>query len=80
MMTFANSLDSDQTRQNVGPDLDPNCGSVDLKNLNFFNKVDFEKESRQQIIYENYPTCKELKTFFLPMRFKHEKFCHFQIR
>ena len=23
--TFANSLQSDQARQNVGPDLDPNC-------------------------------------------------------
>ena len=25
LITFANSLDSDQDRQNVGPDLDPNC-------------------------------------------------------
>ena len=25
LMTFANSLDPDQARQNVGPDLDPNC-------------------------------------------------------
>ena len=25
LITFANSLDSDQARQNVGPDLDPNC-------------------------------------------------------
>ena len=25
LITFANSLDSDQVRQNVGPDLDPNC-------------------------------------------------------
>ena len=24
-ITFANSLDPDQARQNVGPDLDPNC-------------------------------------------------------
>ena len=23
--TFVNSLDPDQVRQNVGPDLDPNC-------------------------------------------------------
>ena len=23
--SFANSLDPEQTRQNVGPDLDPNC-------------------------------------------------------
>ena len=25
LITFANSLDQDQARQNVGPDLDPNC-------------------------------------------------------
>ena len=25
LLTFANSLDPDQARQNVGPDLDPNC-------------------------------------------------------
>ena len=24
-ISFANSLDPDQARQNVGPDLDPNC-------------------------------------------------------
>ena len=25
LITFANSLDPDQARQNIGPDLDPNC-------------------------------------------------------
>ena len=25
LITYANSLDPDQARQNVGPDLDPNC-------------------------------------------------------
>ena len=25
LITFVNSLDLDQARQNVGPDLDPNC-------------------------------------------------------
>ena len=25
LITFANSLDPNQARQNVGPDLDPNC-------------------------------------------------------
>ena len=25
LITFANSLDPDQARQNVGPDLNPNC-------------------------------------------------------
>ena len=25
LITFANSFDSDQVQQNIGPDLDPNC-------------------------------------------------------
>ena len=25
LITFANSLDTDQAQQNIGPDLDPNC-------------------------------------------------------
>ena len=25
LITFANSLDPDQARHNVGPDMDPNC-------------------------------------------------------
>ena len=28
LITFANSLDSDQDRQNLGPDLNPNCLSL----------------------------------------------------
>ena len=27
LIQFANSLDPDQARQNVGPDLDPNCST-----------------------------------------------------
>ena len=44
LKTFENSLDPDQDRQNVGPDLDPNCLAllrVFLKE--FFEKVNFEK-------------------------------------
>ena len=46
LITFANSLDPDQdwVRQNIGPDLDPNCFDADgifLKE--FFKKVNFEK-------------------------------------
>ena len=42
LITFANSLDADQDRQNVGPDLDPNCLTlltVFLKEL--FDSVGF---------------------------------------
>ena len=28
LITFANSLDPDQARHNVGPDLDPNCNTL----------------------------------------------------
>ena len=51
---FANSLDPDQARQNVGPDLDPNSLILLLVFLKeFFKKVDFEND--QQMTNE---TCK----------------------
>ena len=46
---LANSLGTDQDRQNVHPDLDPNC----LKEL--FVKDNFEKISRQQQKHEKLP-------------------------
>ena len=46
--TFANSLDTDQDRQNVGSDLDTNCFTLLIVFLKeFFKKVDFEKKSEQ---------------------------------
>ena len=43
-MTFANSLDPDLARQNVGPDLGPNCLTL-MGFLNFFfKKADFERK------------------------------------
>ena len=45
LMTFANSLDSDQARQNVGPELDPNCLTLMVFLKEFFRYVDFEKKS-----------------------------------
>ena len=48
-MTFANNLDPDQARQKVGPDLNPNCLTLWWYSWTiFFEKVDFEKISRQQ--------------------------------
>ena len=38
LITFANSLDPDQDRQNVGPDLDPNCLILWLSSWKNFSK------------------------------------------
>ena len=55
---FANGLDPDQNRQNVGPDLDPNCLHSDsVPERIFRKKVNFEKN--QQTL-KTYPACKEL--------------------
>ena len=40
-----NSLDPDQARQNVGPDLDLNCLKL-MVFLKFFLKINFEKKNR----------------------------------
>ena len=49
LITFANSLELDQARQNVGPDQDPNCFDTLMVFLKeFLKKVDFEKISRRQ--------------------------------
>ena len=44
-MTFANSLDPDQARQYVGPDLGTNCLTLMVFLKEFFEKVFFEKQS-----------------------------------
>ena len=43
LINFANSLDPDQARQNVRPDLDPNCLTLKVVLKEFFEKDDFEK-------------------------------------
>ena len=55
MSTFANSLDSDQTRQNIGPDLYPNFFDTLMvfPERIFLGKVDFEKISTLQKSMEN---------------------------
>ena len=61
LITFVNSLDPDQDRQYVGPDLDPNCLTLWLCSWKIFLKFRFEKS--QQIdgnkSMKNYPACKE---------------------
>ena len=39
LITFANSLDPDQARHNVGPDLDPNCLT-----FRWYSKKNFSKK------------------------------------
>ena len=47
MITNTNSLDPDQDRQNVGPDLDPNRLTLSVVFLKeFFDKVNFEKSGQ----------------------------------
>ena len=58
LITFANSLDPDQDRQNVGLDLDPNC--LTLKEF-FSKKFILKKVSRSQQKHKKYPACNELK-------------------
>ena len=48
-MTFANSLDPDQARQNVRPDLSPNCLTLMVFLKEYFEKVDFEKNQQKTI-------------------------------
>ena len=43
-ITFANSLNPDQARQNAGPDLDQNCFDTDGI---LFEKFDFEKTHKK---------------------------------
>ena len=53
--TFANSLDPDQVRQYVGPDLDPNCLThIFLKY--FFEKFSFEKNQQTTKKHEKLPS------------------------
>ena len=54
-INFANSLNSDQAQQNVGPDLDPSSLTL------LFLKEYFEKVMQRTKIMKNYPACKELK-------------------
>ena len=44
LIIFTNSLDPDQARQNVGPDLDPNCLTLWNTPEKFFGKNDLDEE------------------------------------
>ena len=71
LITFANSLDPDQARQNVGPDLDPNCLTLMVFLKDFFEKKSKKKKNlddkkkkkkkKKKRNMQSYPTCKELR-------------------
>ena len=46
LITFSNSLNPDQDRQTVGPDLDPNCLTLYSVPVKMFLKVNFEKSQQ----------------------------------
>ena len=62
LITFAKSLDPNQARKNVGPDLDPNCLPFWWYSYKIFSeKVNFKKTSTDnKKSMQNYPACKEL--------------------
>ena len=60
--SLANSLDPDQARLNVGPDLGPDCLTLMVFLKEFFEKVDFEKKISQQQSMQHYLEGIELKT------------------
>ena len=59
LITFANSLDPDQARQNVGPDLDPNCLTlmVFLKDC-FLKKKKLKKKKKKKKKQTTKKACK----------------------
>ena len=64
-ITNANSLDPDQARQNIGPDLDPNCEFLVIFQTEFFENVKFEKKiSRRQTHACKDLTLRRLSSYF----------------
>ena len=57
LLIFANSFDHDQARQNVGPDLDPNCLTPDsVPERIFWKKLIFEKSQQATKFHEKLPS------------------------
>ena len=54
-MTFVNSLEPDQAKQQFGPDLDPNCLTLRVYLREFLEKVDFEKNQQMKKEHEKFP-------------------------
>ena len=61
-ITYANSLDPDQDRQNVGPDLDPNSLALIVYLKEFFEKLNFDKVSVQIQKHDFFPSMQSVKS------------------
>ena len=56
ILNFANSLDPDQDRQNVGPDLDPNLLTLKVFMKDFFEKLILKKNQTTSKITQHAKT------------------------
>ena len=66
---FENSLDPDQARHNVGPDLDPSCLTLWwYSSKNFRKKLILKKSADNNKSMKNHPEGKELKSDFMNMQ------------
>ena len=64
LTTFVNSLEPEQARQNVGPDLGPSCLTSRWYS-EIFEKIDFQQKNLQMTKrMQNYPVCKEFIVFY----------------
>ena len=65
LITIAVSLDPNQARQNVWPDLDPNCLTLMVFPKEFFKKVDFEKNLQVTRRHAKLPSMQRVNTIFI---------------
>ena len=77
LITFANSLDPDQARHNVRPDLDPNYLTLMVFLKEFFEKVDNEKNQQTTKKHEKLPRMQRVK---LMDKYVHKFFVHLGLR
>ena len=66
LISFVNSLDPDQARQNVGPDLDPNSFDTLMVFLkDFFEKVNLKKKKKTQMTkkHAKLPSMQRVKSY-----------------
>ena len=67
LLIFANSLDPDQARQNVGPDLDPNCFTLIVFLKEVVEKFNFEKSRQTTKNYEKLPSMQRINLLIAHM-------------
>ena len=76
LITFANSLDPDQARQNVGPDLDPSCLTLWWYSWkNFLKKLILKKVSKWQKKHAKLPSRQSVNLYHVVYGPRWEKTC-----